>query len=811
MNKKAQKLLLFLLFYAGIVHAQTVGTISGTIISSSNQPLKGITVTLLATPQKEAVTDGNGKFEFAELGFTEYSIQVNSPDFAAYQSGKFQLTAQQKELIIPTIVLQEGINNLDEVVVQKEKSYIEHKIDRTVINVDALLSNAGADALEVLEKAPGIQVDENGTISINGKSGVMVFIDDKPTNLSGADLEMYLKSLPSSTLSQIEIITNPPAKYDAAGTAGIINIKTKKNRNVGFNGNFSSRLLQGRRSYSTNSLNLNYSKDKIRLYGNLSYAKQEIINHLYIFRRFKNEDESVKLLFDQNTRIYSRSNSGTIKLGMDYYLSDSSTLGVSVDGTFRSGLGTKAGESVLSNPAGVTDSIVRSNNYETRKFDYGAVNLNFRHDFDSLGTKITMDADYLHYTMDGDQRFVNATYQQDGMLKSTDELLGSLPSTINIYSFKTDYEQSLGSGKMDAGYKISYSQTDNIADYDDVTTGGIVPNYDRSNHFQYDEVINAAYVNYNVGFGKFSLQTGLRLENTTSKGNQLGNVEKPPSTFRRNYTNLFPTVYFSYQLDSVVNSQITLSYGKRINRPYYQSLNPFLSPLDKFTYYSGNPYLNPSFGNAVELQYNYTSLFSAALGYEKTRDNITESIEIRDGIYYSRPGNIGRSENLSLNLSTDLPVTKWWNFNLNTGISYVSFKSQLYTETLNTEGAFWSVSGGNRFTFQKDWSAELGGRYISKQESAQFTAGARSAINLAVQKKILNKQGSIRFIFNDIFYSYLNKGVINNLRLTDASYKNLVDTRFVGLVFTYAFGKVIENKKKYEGGGAESEQNRIKG
>lgn len=809
-----KKLASLLLLYSGIAGAQSSGKIIGKIIGTGHSPLEATVVSLLLAEDnsllKTQFSGQDGSFEFSNLKQNNYKISIEYLGYTKYES--LSIAVAQESVSLGEINLQPSeVNNLNEVVIQKQKNFVERKIDRTVVNVDAMISNAGADAMEVLEKSPGIIVEENGTIKLKGKSGVMVFIDDKPTYLSGADLEVYLKSLPASTLDQIEIMTNPPAQYDAAGSAGVINIKTKKSKARGFNGSVTSRISQGKRTHYRDGLNLNYTDNKIRLFGNVNYANQKFVNDLDIFRRYKNEDGSTKSLFDQNTIMRNKVTTGNAKIGMDYYASEKSTFGMSLIGLLKSGKEKKSGKSSLTNAFGVLDSTIIADNREDNKFKNAGVNLNFRHEFDTIGRKITMDADYIKYENEIDQNFKNYIYQPDNTLSEQDELRGHLPSNISIYTFKSDYTHPFkNQGKLEAGYKISYSKTDNIADYADVVDNIPVPNYDSSNHFKYDETINALYINYSQNFKRFSFQTGWRLETTISKGSQLGNIVKPASRFKKDYTNLFPTLFVSYKLDSVGNNQMVVSYGKRINRPYFQDLNPFLSPLDKFTYYSGNPYLNPSFSHNVELSYNYKSLFSTTLTYMNSEDEINETIEINDGIYYSRPGNIGKSQALSINVNSDLTINDWLSINLYSELVHTSYKSQLYTENLDTQGVFWFVSVLNRLKFKDGWSGEISGRYTSKIESAQFTVGARGAVNLGVQKKILQGKGSLKFAVNDIFYTNINTGTINNLKLTDATYKNKGDTRFAALTFTYSFGKSFKAREEHESTGSESEQNRVK-
>ncbi|UPT72374.1 MAG: outer membrane beta-barrel family protein [Flavobacterium sp. JAD_PAG50586_2] len=426
---------------------------------------------------------------------------------------------------------------------------------------------------------------------------------------------------------------------------------------------------------------------------------------------------------------------------------------------------------------------------------------------DSKGTKFTTDFDYLRYTTDASQKFDNTVYQPDNSISSESELLGNLPSRIDIYSFKTDYSHPLKNGGIiEGGYKASFSKTDNVADYRDVINGQQVQNPNMSNHFKYDETINAVYVNFNTNYKRFSFQTGLRLENTDSKGNQLQNGQK----FKRNYTNLFPTVFVQYKVDSIGNNQLVAAYGKRINRPYFQDLNPFISPLDRFTYYAGNPYLNPAFANNYELSYRYKGYFSTTLSYGETKDDINETIEISDGIYYSRPGNTGKSQVYSINFTADIPIVKWWKANFYSEITHSKYKSQLYTEDLDTSGTYWYFSANHSFNFSKNWSGEIGGNYQTDVVSAQFIIGARGSVNIGAKTKILQGNGSLRFSVNDVFYGGIVNGTINNLRLTDATWVNKRDSRFAAITFTYSFGKAFQSKDQHDASGADSEKNRVK-
>ncbi|MEK8179990.1 TonB-dependent receptor [Flavobacterium buctense] len=805
-----------LLLFNGILNAQNGFSISGKLIDKDQKSASGIQITLLLTKDNSVVkieiTDAEGKFEFTNLKENDYKIQTDDIAFKSYQSQTITLSAVNPIVNLPQITLAANeLNKLDEVVITKKKPFVENKIDRTVVNVDAFITAAGGDAMDVLEKSPGISVDQNGTITFKGKSGVQVYIDDKPTYLSGAELEAYLKSLPVSTLDKIELMTNPPAKYDAAGGAGIINIVSKRSKAKGFNGNLTSRISQGKRSGNRQGFNFNYLNEKVRVFGNIGYAEQNPINDLFIFRKFKDDSGNTTSLFNQNSFIDTKVQSKNARIGLDYYVSDKTTIGIGLSGILRKNNQNSDVRSEITDANSVLDSSIIAYNRQKQKFKNGGVNFNFRHELDSLGQRLTVDVDYLKYDTSAKQTFNNYIYQPDNTLSSQDELRGDLPSDIDIYSLKTDYTLPFKNGSnFEAGYKVSYTKTDNIADYRDVIDGEEIPNYATSNHFKYDEIINAAYVNFNTNYKRFSFQTGLRVENTESRGNQLGNIEQPASKFKRNYTNLFPTVYVQYKLDSIGDNSLVINYGRRINRPYFQDLNPFVSPLDRFTFYSGNPFLNPSFANNYELSYRYKSILSTTLSYGSSKDDINETIEINDGIYYSRPGNIGKSQFFSLNASLQLELNKWWSTNIYNEVTYTRYKSKLYTEDLESSGTFWSVNVNNSFKFQKGWSAELSGNYHTDIVSAQFVILSRSSINIGVQKKILKDKATIKLSGNDIFYSNLNNGIIRNLQNTEANWRNKLDSRFVVLTFTYSFGKSFAPKKQYDANGAESEKNRVR-
>jgi len=716
----------------------------------------------------------------------------------------------QKSKTDTTKKLIDSAKVLKEVSISTKKAFSVRKLDRVVVNVDALISNAGTSALEVLEKSPGIQVDQNGTISLKGKSNVAIFIDDKPTYLSGEDLQNYLKSLPSSSLEQIEIMTNPPARYDAAGNGGVINIRTKKGTTRGLNGGFTVAINQGKMTRSPNSFNLNLRDGKMNYFTNLSYSYNHSFTDLDINRRYKNEDGTTKSFFNQNSFFDRKGNAGNLKIGADYYQTKSTTWGVVLTGLGRKSTQENNNTSKLLNPSSILDSTITARNIDKIKFYNGGINLNYRHQFDTAGHGITADADYLIFNNQTDQNYYNSSFFANGGLKLQDILTGDLPSRINIYALKTDYTLPLSSAwKMDAGLKMSFTKTDNTADYAYTIAGITKPDYDKSNHFIFDERISAAYLNFSKEMKHLSVQIGLRAEDTRSNGNQLGNLIKPDSTFKRSYAGLFPTFYLQYKIDTANKHQLGFNYGRRIDRPYYQDLNPFISPLDKFTFYVGNPFLKPSYVQSLELSYTYKNKYTLTSSYSNSKDEVNETIEITNGMYYSRPANLGRQIVKSISFNGSFDPLKWLNINVYSELTNIAVKSDFYTGALNTSGTFSFSNANARITLGKGWDAELSGNYRNRMYSAQFILGEIWSANTAVQKK-LSPASTLKLSFNDIFYTSIRTGTINNLAQTEANWINRSDTRNAVLSYSYRFGKAFSSTPKRSESGANEEKNRVK-
>lgn len=808
-------LALWLCYALNSVSAQVPNSkITGKILNENRIPVEGATVSLqkvndsVIIRTQHTLVDGHFIFDAPAAG--SYQVLVSSTGLLPAKSKIFEVNGSQVLVELPVITLLMENKLLQEVIITSKKPFLEHKIDRTTVNVDALISNAGTTALDVLEKSPGVAISQSGTISLHGKSGVAIYIDDKPTYLAGSDLENYLRSMPSALLDQIELMTNPPAKYDAAGVAGIINIKTKKNKIAGFNLGINMSLRQGHYSITNNSLDFNYRKQKVNVFGLFGYTLTNGFNDVDINRQYAYNGGQASGSFSQNSYIRTKGSGYNAMLGMDLYTSDQTTMGILFNGVIRSPNQNNYSKGLLLNTQSEQESSVISQNNEQAKFKNGSVNVNYKHDFNKKGEQISANVDYLAFATANDQLFINHNYDAAGLPSSQDQLNGVLPANIHIYTAKVDYSEPIGAGwQLESGIKTGYTNTDNRADYFNTIAGNVFPDYDKTNHFQYKEAINAGYVNMNKDFKKLSIQAGFRVENTQLHGHQLGNVQKADSSFNRSFTSIFPTLYLLYKLDTSGNHQLKLTYGRRIERPYYQDLNPFISPLDKYTFYIGNPYLLPSYSSNIEFGYSYKNRINITFNYINIRDRITETIEIKDGNYYDRPGNIGSTKLYDLNIDAGFEPAKWLSLQLSGDIWQIRQASAFYNGTLKNHSNNFSVQGFAQFKLNKSWILQTDGKYQGKQTDGQFFLAAKGRLNLSVSKK-LSPSSTLKLSANDLLYTNINKGSIGALYLTNASFKTLTDSRAVILSLNMRFGKAVAGQRKHNQTGAGEEQDRVK-
>jgi len=796
-------------------HAQTTanGKVNGTI-TTSQKPVESASIGLLRAKDssvvKLAVSDKSGQFLIENVKEGKYLVAVQSIGHTKYYSTSFDITTANPLHSLNSIELKVASKELSAVTVVSQKPLIEQKIDRTVVNVEASVTNTGSNALEVLEKSPGISIDKDGNISLKGKAGVQVFIDGRPSYLSGQDLANMLRNMQSSQLDQLEIMTNPPAKYDAAGNSGIINIKTKKNKQVGYNGSVTAGYGQGVYPKANESVNMNYRDGKINLFGNGSYSYRERFQTLTIQRKFiDSATKAVTSNFDQQNNLKNHDESWTGKIGMDYFASKKTTLGVVVNGSTSTSQFGSRGFINIADPNYVLLSQTKAISDNDQSWKNFSTNFNIRQVLDTTGSEITSDLDYISYKSGNGQQVTNSYFNSTGGIlagSKPDTLLGNLPQDIDIYSIKVDYLKPLKNGRFEAGFKSSFVKTDNNAGYDSLINSKLVHDFGRSNHFVYKENINALYVNYSSTISKkISGQFGLRMEQTNSDGDQITtNID-----FKRNYVQLFPTVYLQYQAN--VKNVYVLNYGKRISRPNYQDMNPFVTFLDRYTYQQGNPNLQPQFSHNIELTHTYNNFLTTTLNYTKTTDIIQDVLEqnTAKNESYIKKTNIANQRQFGISVNAFFPITKWWTSNIYVNVFNNQFNGIINGDAVSIGATTGMTNINEQFKFNKGWGAELSGFGRTAGVEGIFHIKAFGAMNFGLSKQVMKNKGSLRLSVRDFLWSQRIQGESKYSNI-DAHFQQYQDSRVLNVSFTYRFMKGKVNTPQRKRGGAGEEASRVK-
>ncbi|MFL5811465.1 MAG: TonB-dependent receptor domain-containing protein [Flavisolibacter sp.] len=805
----------FVLLTCSAALSQSLSKISGLIKDEQSKALTGATISLLRAKDsalvKIAISDKTGLYEFLNIKDGNYLISFSSVGYTKKFSTPFELKASDIEM--PTMALSQSAGGLNNVTVTAKKPFIESQLDKTVVNVDASPTSAGASAMDILEKSPGVMVNNDGVISLRGKQGVIIMVDGKLTYLSAADLANMLKNMPSSALDQIEIITNPSAKYDASGNSGIINIKTKKGKNDGFNGSFmvgattSIYKMYGNvymMPKSQNSFNFNYRKKDFNFFGNYNPNFFRGRNALSLQSNYYDESTGAFTGSSvQETRFKFGNFNQTLKLGLDWYANKKNVFGIVVGGFAFNGHPTPQTESIFKDANGQVNSRMISNTENDISFKNFTGNLNWKHSYDSTGKELTADFDYVVYRNTSDMELKTVPYSGTGVEGPHALLRGHLPSHIDIYSFKSDYTKPFKNGRLEAGVKISYVSNDNVVDYKKFESSKWVED-DRSSHFIYKENINAAYVNANRQFKKWTVQAGLRLENTLAKGDQVGEN----ASFDWKNTSLFPSAFASYELNKT--NKLNLSYSRRITRPNYQSLNPFIYFLDSLTYMQGNPKLKPQFTHNIELSHAFKGKFITTLGYNNTNDVIAQIVN-REGLKsFLKSDNVAKFRNLSLSITAPFSLSKWWNVNFFTTIYNNHYTGTYKGTPIDVQATSFMGNLTNTFIVTKTFTAELSGFYRHKGVDQLTVMQPIYQMSIGLQKQIIKGKGTLRFNIRDPFAWQKFEGH-TKYAFIDGGFLARPDIRQVTGSFTLRFGKQTQQQQRRRSNSSQDEQSRVGG
>lgn len=693
----------------------------------------------------------------------------------------------------------DSVKVLKAVAVTAQKSnYIEYHLDKVVVNVSGLIGMTGGNAVDILNSAPGVFVDESGSINLKGRGGVLIYIDDKPTQLAGTDLVNYLKSLPTAMIDKIELMSNPSAKYNADGTA-IINIRTKKNKTAGFNGSVSLSAGYGRYFKSTNSILLNYKTSRLNFFLNAGFTASDVYFDSHRQRQYNYPNALQSYTLWQQVNETSHERSANYKIGVDYELATHTTLGIMYNGNVSPYKEMGWYNNHFFNTSGKLDSFTLSNSRYTLNSVRNAVNVNVRHMF--FGKEITANFDYLKFVSHPIQTLESNFFLPADSLIKQNTFVTRLPFTALIYSARADYSDTIFSRiKVETGIQTIYSQRSNSGDYFTTSAGGLLPDAVLTNKFRYRENIQSAYINLQGNYKRLSAQAGLRVERTEGNALQYAMQSKADTAFSVDYTNLFPTVYLMYKADSSGNNLISFSAGKRIERPGYYDLNPSSFYFDRNTSNTGNSMLQPAFTNNFELQYIYKGKFITGLNYSNTKGYITRGYKQVGDAFIGIPVNIQRYTNIGLNVTWQPNITRWWNLNLYQELTSNGFKGSIdgneYEAAIEKRITF-NVRAYNRFNFNKGWAADVTNTYRTKIYFWQASLRRIWQMHAGVLKK-LNEKATVTFAVKDIFHSWkLQRDIV--IPYGQVYYHLEFDTQRINFTFTYRFGKYSNNKERKTG------------
>jgi hypothetical protein len=799
----------FIIFTITAVSLQNVyaesPVIRGTIVSDQNEAI-GFASIALYHPIDTSLVGGtvagaDGNF-ILQLPAAE-GAWILSLSAVGYQAFTLNLTIdEEKNKDLGVIKLKEDAKMLEGVVVKSMLPTIEMEADKMVVTVEGTAMSEGNTALDVLSKTPGIWIDQDGNIQLNGKQGVMVMIDDRPTYMSARELQTLLQGMPANNIRNIEVITNPSARYDAQGTAGIINLNLVKNYMVGMNGSVYVGHEFNRYHGANGGLQVNYKRGKVSSFFNADYSRRNNYRDVHTDRFFNINGNAAEMSQDGEWRFISHNPS--LRAGLDYDINDRHSIGFSVRGNYYDG---SDDFSMLSNliTGNNGGQWIDSKNVINREFTRINSNLHYIAKIDSSGRKLTIDVDHANMTMDHHSTFDNIYRNASGNLTDIENIANVNPVNYNIFALRSDYIHPLSKGrKLETGIKASRVVSDNDLNFTRLTEQGWQPISNMSNHFIYTEHILAGYINFNTKITeKISLKAGLRGEQTYADGYS---VTLDSSNYR-SYFNLFPSIFVQQKVSDFYS--LNYNYSRRINRPYYENLNPFIFYIDPYTFAGGNPHLNPAFIHNFEFTQTFQSKYNLTLGYSLTHGNIMEVpfFNREDNTTLFRVSNFDRNQNLSLRAIVPLQLAKWWQVQSVVVAAYNEIFSDFEGAIVKNEVNTLYTQINNTFSLPKGIRFELIGNYMSPQAFGAYETREFIWVDAAVKKSFADNKLELSVNGTDIFRTMKFIGG-SNFQGQDLRINQYNGNQSIRFTLRYRFSKGEKFESALRNGGLE-EINRV--
>jgi len=784
-------------------------SINGILQDDTSEPIMFSNVVLYAAADSSMVkvesSDMEGKFSFKNIPSGSYYIVSSYVGFDDYRSDDFELADTSVDLGVVEMLTSSV--QLETAVVKAKRALVEVKPDRTVFNVEGTINSAGENALELLRKAPGVLVDNNNNISVLSRSGVLIYVDGKRLPLAGDDLTAYLNNLPAEQIDRMDIITNPGAKYEAQGNAGIIDIRMKRNENHGMNGSISGSGGQGQLFMGNVSAVGNYRNGLLNTFGTLGYGGGTSFNRMFFVNNQNN------LITDESEYSENFRQGFNFRWGTDFFIGEHSTLGFLVTGQNNESSSESENNISISSQAtpSVVDSVLFANNSSAHTRDQATYNVNYV--FDNKKYSLNIDLDYGRYRNDSEYDQPNRYFNAAGTELLTEVLTEyDTPVNIDIYTAKVDFETELAGGKLGLGTKLSKVDTDNTFLFYNIIDGESILSERRSNEFFYDENVYAGYTSYQRSLNeRLNFSAGLRVEVTDAVGDLrafLPELEEDPVDLE--YTNFFPSAGLTYNL--AYNKTVSLNYGRRINRPDYNVLNPFTVQLSELSFQKGNERLNPEIVNNFELGYTYNFRYNFKLSYSRTTDQITRLIAPDDDdprAGFITWANLAEQTIYGLNISAPFGVTEWWNAYMNLSAGYLDNQADYGDGAIvDVQALTYSTYQQHTFTLPGGFTGEISGWFSGPGVwGGVFEYDASYSLNFGLQKKFFSDQMNVKIAANDVTYQSQWSGTSNFDGLMGVGRGNW-DSRRVNVSVSYNFGN-SKVKSRKRSTGIEDESKRV--
>lgn len=784
-------------------------TITGKVIDSdSGQPLEYATFVLQNADNPEQVTGGitdlSGNFEVEATPGT-YNISV---EYISYKSYSLKGQTYNSSINLGSISLSPDVAQLAEVEVVGEKTTVEVRLDKKVYNIGKDITTSGGNVSDALGNIPSVSVDVEGAISLRGNDNVRILINGKPSALAGFGSTDILQQLPADAIEKVEVITSPSARYDAEGTAGILNIVLKKEKTLGINGSINTTIGDPFNARVTS--NFNIRTEKFNIFNTIGYFHRESPGGgLFDNRYLTDASDFDRILEDRDI---SRNDDGiSVNIGMEYFLTEKSSVTGSFFYRWSDENDLTENDNQRFNDGTLESRTFRSEDQKENDNSY-QFSFNYTNKFNDDGHELTADFQYSY-----DDEDVLTQILESNTVPNTDLL-----ASENIYEIETqddilaqiDYVLPMGDAQFEAGYRGTFEKQ--VSDYQLDTlnqgTGQFEMNEDLTNVFTYHENVNALYTQYGNKYGKLSVLLGLRLENTELRGNVDSSVdidglqeivgEDVDLNFDKNYLGLFPTVNLIYELSKTEN--ISLGYNRRINRPRGWFINPFPSRSSRTNVFQGNPDLDPAFANAFDLGYlkRWKKLTLTSSVYYQRETNSFERIQeetgqlTSDGIQIIRsvPINLSTNERIGAEAGVIYSPFKWWRLNGSVNFFTFSSEGQFNGVEYGTDNSSWFARFSSKFTLPAKIDLQANSFYMGPRQNAQTDSKAMFSLNLALSKDILKDNATVSLNVSDVFNSRKRQSFTETPTFTSDS-EFQWRKRQVNLSFIYRFNQPKERQR----------------